>query len=254
MNNKEDSIILTFEEYEKNVYFQLLIHSLVFANDINDYMCQSKINTIDKSLIFNCLYVYLKSMQATPMFNYLNKQNIIFLLDYTTGIDNEEEKLKENEMLNEMKIIFNNLDDNNFDFFCEQIVLRDYGAFNYKANLRKIKKLGYEKIALLEKEYYQSIENDFPIFTLLSINGEEDFNKHKNFLLLKDFYRSINYFLVAYPTLFLNPKYLDRVKAIIEINDIYMNDNKALYNFDSKFLDLSNITKAMVKKFERKIR
>lgn len=254
MNNYQDNKELTFEDYEKSIYFQLLINSLIFANSIKHYMQETKIDTIDKTIIFQCLYDYLIAMKDVKMFNKANKNNLYFLFDYLDDSNNKVEQVNKNKMLNDMRKIVRNLDDDNLDFLCEQIILRDFGVFNYKKGLRRLKRMEIENILSLEKNYYQSISNDFPIFSLLGMNDEFYFKCAKNFILLKDFYRSINYFLVVFPDLFLNPKYLSRVKDIITNDDIQKNNSQMLEYVDDEFLHLSNLTKRLVKNFERKIR
>ena len=91
------------------------------------------------------------------------------------------------------------------------------------------------------------------VFCLLKSSDECYLENAKHFSLTKDFYRSINYFLTVYPHLFLNLKYFNRVIDIIKNGD-YQMEKLGLENVDIDFIDLSNVTKRMVNKFERKNR
>ena len=66
------------------------------------------------------------------------KNNLYLLINHIAELDKKTDKYKKNEILNNMKIILNNMGTDNYDFIRNQIILRDFGNLNYKKNLKKI--------------------------------------------------------------------------------------------------------------------
>lgn len=252
MNRKQNEMI-SFEQYEDNIYLYLIINSLVFSDGIGSYMRRCKFNELSKSVIFNSLCNYLTIEPDYSRFNIRNKNNLYFLIDYLVGDDNSPETIGMNERLEQLRCIVHQIKDNNAGFLLEQYIIREFGAFNFKSHFRKLSRNFLENIMSLEREYYQSINNDYSVFSLLKSSDETYLKNVKNFSMAKDFYRSINYFLVAFPDLFLNLKYFNRVLDVIKNGD-YQMDQLGIDNIDIDFIDLSNVTKKMVNVFERKNR
>lgn len=250
MNKNE---MLSFEQYERNIYFYLVINSLVFSDGIGSYMRKVKFDTIEKSTIFSSLCNYLTIEPDYSRFNIRNKNNLYFLIDYLMGTDNTPETLRMNEILGQLRCIVHQIRNNNVEFLLEQYIIRELGIFNFQSHYRKLRRNFSENIMSLEREYGQSITNDYSVFCLLKSSDETYLEYVKNFSMSKNFYRSINYFLTVYPDLFLNLKYFNRILDVIKNGD-YQMDQLGIDNVDIDFINLSNVTKRMVNVFARKNR
>ena len=146
-----------------------------------------------------------------------------------------------------------NVCSNNTDYIREQILMRDYGVKSkFSPYWSTLKKIADSDIELYKEEYYVSISRDILILNLLK-ESEESFyhNDYEAFLLNKDFYRSINYFMVKENKLFENSEYLKRVKFIREKDlDILTSGQYEENNVDEEFYDIASANNRLIKKFK----
>lgn len=260
MNNEE--IELKFEDYINIIYNYTLINSLVFAVDIKEYIKNHlKIDNIDKSMLLKGLRSYLSINKNQNIFDNKIKDNFYFLIDYLSEQNCFIDSLEKNSIINDMKIMLNNISCDNLDFIRSQILLRDYGNLHYAWNKAKINKISDQVINRCKDSYYGSISNDFLVINLLLLEKQKFYNQdHKLFLLCTDFYRSINYFTQNYSILFQNLDLVNRIKFIMSedlkllINEVSMDNPKIIQKADIEFLNIMGITQKLVKKLDREKR
>lgn len=244
-------------------YYNTLINSLVFSPNIKNDLkinCSFFENNRDGFLYMTeCFGRYLEEHKAQNIFDGMVKNNIYEIANYLyekfpyVGCNTiNSDKLLLNDFLNAIKKYLN-VCSNNTDYIREQILMRDYGI---KSKLSPywstLKKIADSDIELYKEEYYVSISRDILILNLLK-ESEENFyhNDYEAFLLNKDFYRSINYFMVKENKLFENSEYLKRVKFIREKDlDILTSGQYEENNVDEEFYDIASVNNRLIKKFK----
>lgn len=249
MENEDKQI--SFLQYVDNLYNDTLIKSLIFSSNIRNYISYLELDYIDKSELLEIAYNCLLKNRTSNMFDEKIKANFYTLIRYILEDDNIVSNSDENTIINDIKIILNSLDNNNFSFLKAQVSSRDYGTI-YKFNNLKLKQLFKEDIFIIKNIYYQSITDDFAILNMLRINDSLFYNgNYKNYLLNKNFYRSINYFMVKENKLFENSEYLKRVKFIREKDlDILTSGQYEENNVDEEFYDIASVNNRLIKKFK----
>lgn len=258
MDNKE--IQLTLNEFIDMIYNYTLINSLVFSIDIEKFIHDNlKIDNFNTSILLKNFKNYLAINKDKNIFDDQIKDNCYFFINYISEIDNITEKSEKNSIINEMKINLNNTSYSNFDFLREQILLRDYGDSHYNRNKAKINKISDRILNDYKEIYYRSISNDFLVMSLLLIEEQKFYNEgYKLFLLCKDFYRSINYFIQNYNFLFKSLDWLNRIKFVMnkDLRLLTNVDDVSNLEFESEiddeFLDIMEITQKLVKKIDKK--
>lgn len=211
---------------ENAFYYNTLINSLVFSphikNDLKIY-CSFFENNRDGFLYMaKCFGNYLEEHKGQNIFDKKIKNNIYEITNYLCEdfpYDNvNSDKLLLNDFLNAIKKYLN-VCSNNTDYIREQILMRDYGIKSkLSPNWYALKNVADSDIELYKEEYYESISRDILILNLLKEPRENFYhNDYKSFLLNKDFYRSINYFLLT-SSLIKNEQYIERINFIIKNN------------------------------------
>lgn len=214
---------------ENAFYYNTLINSLVFSpnikNDLEIYCSFFKNNRDGFLYMSKCFGIYLEAHKGQNIFDKMVKNNIYEITNYLcedfpyiVGDNVNSDKLLLNDFLNAIKKYLNACS-NNTDYIREQILMRDYGI---KSKLSPywytLKNVADSDIELYKEEYYTSISRDILILNLLN-EPEENFYRsdYEKFLLNKDFYRSINYFLLT-SSLIKNTQYVERINFIIKNN------------------------------------
>lgn len=249
MENEDKQI--SFLQYVDNLYNDTLIKSLIFSHNIGDYISYLGVDDIDKSLLLEMVYNYLLKNRNSNIFDEKIKANFYTLITYIVEDSDMVRNVETNVTINDIKIILNSLDNNNLPFLKNQISLRDYGAI-YKFNNLKLKRLFKEDISIIKSTYYKSITDDFAILNMLRIDDSLFYDEnYKKYLLNKNFYRSINYFMVKESKLFENPEYLERIKFIRETDlDMLTSGQYDENNIDDEFYDIASINNRLIKKFK----
>lgn len=241
-------------------YYNTLINSLVFSpnikNDLKIY-CSFFENNRDGFLYMTeCFGRYLEGHKAQNIFDGMVKNNIYEIANYLyekfpyVGCNTiNSDKLLLNDFLNAIKKYLN-VCSNNTDYIREQILMRNYGVKSkFSPYWSTLKKIADSDIELYKEEYYVSISRDILILNLLK-KSEENFyhNDYEAFLLNKDFYRSINYFLLT-SSLIKNTQYVDRINFIINNNLDLLADLiiKGDYD-DEKFSDIHTASIRLLRK------
>jgi len=255
MDNNKKIIKLTFDQYLNCIYNLKLINSLIFSSNI-DRSINKVINNESFSYfkILEFLSVYLPIYQEYNIFDDHIKNNLYFLINYFAENDLKTDKYKKTNMLNSLKILLNNINNNNYDFIRKQILLRDFGNLNYNKNLKKINNITTDVLDKYKYIYYSSIENDYATLNYLMINKDIFYNEfYKEVFLSKNFYRSINSFLNDNYILFCNETdFLSKVNfSLDKIGEFIINGSDfdiSQANFDEEFFDIVNVTEKLVKK------
>lgn len=249
MENEDKQI--SFLKYVDNLYNDTLIKSLIFSHDISDYISCLSLDEIDKTVLLDITYNFLLKNRNSNMFDEKSKANFYSLIIYILEDYNIVNNSDENAIINNIKIILNSLDSNNLPFLKNQVSLRDYGTI-YKFNNLKLKQLFKEDIFIIKNIYYRSITDDFAILNMLRIDDSLFYDEnYKKYLLNKNFYRSINYFMIKENKLFENSEYLKRVKFIREKDlDILTSGQYEENNVDEEFYDIASVNNRLIKKFK----
>ena len=256
--------IMTQEEFEKYldaIYDCTLINSLIFSfdikNDINVRLKQFDNETCEQFI--QELIKLVEHYKNYEMFDKHIKNNIYDLMDYLLNVNNNLNKEKKCEYLNELKLILNNCSNDNTEFIRNQISIRDYGL-RYNKNkfkLRDVKNASDSTINSLKGLIYDSISYDIDILNLMeSENHKEVYEKASMFFATKAFYRSLNYFLVTNQFIFFDSNKFEKIKYVLDenIKKIYgIEDEIELEKYDDEFFDIASISTKLVKKIERKI-
>ena len=90
----------------------------------------------------------------------------------------------------------------------------------------------------------------------MRLYGDYIKERYKLFLLCKDFYRSINYFIQNYNFLFKSLDWINRIKFVMN-KDLRLLTNvddvrNLEFEIDDEFLDIMEITQKLVKKIDKK--
>lgn len=260
-NNNYEEIKITINDYIDIIYNYMLINSLVFTNNFDCNLIKILMNyNLKPSQLLNLISTYLQINKDSKIFDNNIKNNVYNLIGYIASLDDEIKPLEKNKMLNNMKILVNNMDNNNYDFIRSQILLRDYGNFNYKWNYHKLKRIPDYYLDELKNVYYNSIENDFNMLNFLLLDNEQFYNKKYELNLgYKQFYRSMNVFINNNSVLFYkDDDAINKIKFMMEkdiniiLNDAYNSVFSEDYN--NEFLDIIFVTEKLVKKLDRKLR
>lgn len=235
------------------VYIYTLIESLVFNIDIKKDIKQLiDITNIDKNILLKNLNEYLKINKDDNIFDDEIRKNYYYLIDYLVENSGFLEKKEQNSLVREMKITLNNLSLDNLEYLKEQILLREYALINYELNHLFINTIKKQTILNNKYIYYNSISKDFVFLQLLLMDDEEFDKNYSDYLLNIDFYRSMNYFTSVYSDLFKNLNIFNRLKIIIENDEILLKTGKYDEQDTVKYFNsILNVTKKVVKKLER---
>lgn len=247
---------------DKMLYYDTLINSLVFSLNIKDDLklyCEFFNNNRDAFLyIFERLGIYIANNKTTQnKFDIITNNNfyeiILYLYSnfpYEISNSKSTDRKVLNDFFNTVKIYLANCSDNNCDYIREQILIRDYaltGKFNFI--WPKLKKTPDFIIEEYKGEYYKAISNDILVMNLLNESKENFYNNdYEAFLLNKDFYRSINYFILTSNNIALNADYLERISYIINNNLNALKNYDGSFDLDDEFFDIHNATQHLLKK------
>lgn len=243
---------MKFEDYVGDILNYTLLDSMFFSTDIEEYINHRlKMDAIDKGALLNNIHAYLLKNKDDDIFDERTKDNIYFLIDYLMKNMDIAKIKQQNKMINEMKLMTNNLKTNNLEYLREQILLREHAFVNSAFNRFWIKRIPDFTILEYKEVYYNSICNDFPMLNLILLDDKSFYEEYKKYLLHIDFYRSVNFFASVYDYFFEKKSYLERVKFIIEQNGSLINAGEQV---DKDFILLQKVTQKVVKKIERKIR
>ncbi len=166
---------LTIDEKIMQLYEYTFIHSLIFTFDFRDYLNEAGIDGQNYSIILESLRRYLSKNQH--IFDDSLKKNFYSLMDYVASNDTKTNLNDKNSIINEMKLNLNNIVDiNNIRFLRYQILVRDYGIFNYYWNKLKVRRISEQAVLNSRRTYYNSMSNDFSVIHLL-ISSDEFFMK-----------------------------------------------------------------------------
>ena len=256
-----DIIELSLDEWLTIHYNYTFIESTLFSNDINFHIKNYIENreNFDFAFSFDMLYKYICTNCDENVFDNFVKSNAYILADYFYSHDNISSKKEKTEMLNKIKICLNSLENNNYYFLRDQIALRKFGL-KYTDKSFKLKALKVTKDEYLEELkpiYYASIANDINLLILLMEQSDQFYNDDYKILMLnKNFYRSVNYFLLTNEVMFSANDNLAKIKYIIEQNLNYIFKSGEDINqdcIDDEFLDIANVTTCLIKKYEKKL-
>ncbi len=260
MNDKDVKMISrSFDEYLNFVYNWNFINSLAFSSNIKKAVTADIFSDcFEPSNILSFLPLYLLKCKALNIFDDDIKNNLYLLINHIAELDKKTDKYKKNEILNNMKIILNNMGTDNYDFIRNQIILRDFGNLNYKKNLKKINNISNDIIDDSKSTYYDSIENDYAMLKFLMLNKKDFCDKYyKDVFLTKNFYRSINSFISDYCLLFCSETdFLSKVNfSLDKLEEFtkYSNTTAILNsNIDYEFYNIVDTTGKLVKKIAKK--
>lgn len=220
------------------------INAIIFSDNINNRLKIIENNSVDKIFLLDLFYAYLQKNKDRNMFDEKLINNCYKLIDYLN-----QSNIDQLNKINEMKIILNNDENYNLGFLRSQILLRDYGSSYYSFNRIRINKIPDSVISKLKEVYYLSIVYDLNFLNIFKYD-EETFNKVNDmYLLNKNFYRSLNYFIIKCGPFFKNQNYMNRIRFIIE-KDLNLILNK-MYDVDDEFFDIVNVTNHLIKKIDK---
>lgn len=241
---------------EFNLYDFLLIRKAIFSKNINEFFKRIELSNTQENNkeVLKSLNKFLN--QNKNIYDKSLKKNIVDFASYFLERADYLSLNEKNEELNKIKVLLNSQDSNNYLFLKRELAYRDYGISLEKNKIYSylFKFFDNSEIDVLKSKLYKSIAFDFNVLNLLYVDNEY-FEKRGYFeyVLKKDFYRTINYFILNYEYLFLDEEFVNKLNYIIGKNeffiDNYNNQNKDIYvEIDNEFKDIQSRTNILIKK------
>ena len=233
-----------------NFYNYAFINAILFTDDIKRRIKIMEENKVDKDFLLNIFYNYLIKNKDREMFDIKLKNSCYTFIDYLCNNSSDKDRVNNIAKINEMKRIINNSDDYNLGFVRAQILMRDYGSSYYSLNRIKLNHVPDNYILQLKETYYYSIVYDLNFLNIFKFDNAT-FNKVSGmYLLNKNFYRSLNYFILKAGCLFKNNYYRDKIRFVIEQDlNVLINRQYNENDVDEEFFDICNVTNRLIKKF-----
>ena len=241
---------------EENLYNYFLIKKAIFSEDINTFFKEITFenNQENYKLFLTSLHEFLEDNKN--IFEKNEKLNTLqlteFLLDNIDYLSKEE---KVNE-LNYFKITLNKIKNDNYLFLKNELANRNYGVSLEKSKIFNFIFSVFEKeqIDELRKELNSSISFDFNVLNLFYVDKKQFMERNYiNYILKKNFYKSLNYFLINYDFLFYDEDFVEKINYIDQMNYYYENHynpkNKNFYQeIDKEYKALKDINKTLYQK------
>ncbi len=247
---------MTNEEYNNNLYNTLLVKKAIFSESIEEFMKKMIVSKEDETCqnFFIILSEFIKKYQN--IYDYQVKNNVIDLAQFLLSNIKTIDRIEQINELNKIKSYLNNLDSQNYEFIKNEIAIREYGTKLKKDFILKIlfKNHKEETLENIKPEIYKSICFDLDILALNSMEDEQFKQKtFANYVLKKDFFRSLNYLLVNHPRIFNNKEFITRLffvhYANNELIDNYNTEYEEIYQeVDEEYFDLEKINLHLIRK------
>ncbi len=240
-------------------YYETLFNSLLFSlnieHDLNIYFRTYKKD--DYFNIINYFCSYLDKKSDDMVMDYKIKNNIYKLMDFITNVFKNEtydDKVEINKAVNFVKKFLNrDFYYNISDYLKNQILIRDCGINKNSLNpfLIKSKHISNEAVEMFRDEYCESISKDIVLLFYLLDDEKEFYTNDSNFLLLdKNFYRTLNYFILTQKDLLLENDYINRIGFVINRNlELFNNLDDDYDDSDAnEIFNLHNVSVKLLKK------
>ena len=201
-----------FEKYFVTLYQVTLLNSLIFSDDVDvdlNLRINNRFDSDNCMKLLNLLIDQINIYKNENLFDYHIKNNVYFMVNFLLERITNLDEIKKNTCLNSFKILLNNCSENNIEFIKQQYSIRDYGCVYNKFNpkLFWLSTCDEEHLNEGKNTLYNSISFDVDLLNILlySEGIEKVYEQNaESFLLTKQFYRSLNYFLVTNVALFYN--------------------------------------------------